>query len=95
MNRYHQLQARFPADGIAPGMNLSFRGGQYTLGQPIPKTLQPTNLPMGVIMNGYTEQFLLMRKNQPVGAAWFYFYGSFEGKSWAVLDEIELEPACA
>lgn len=98
MNRYHNLQIRYSADSVASGRELSFRGSRYTLGQTIPKTLQPSALPMGVVMNGYTEQFQLMQGDQKVGAAWFYFYGAFEGNRWAVLDEVELEPtssACA
>lgn len=89
---------RFPADVVTPGMGLSFQGGHYTLGQPVPQTLQHASLPIGVLMSGYTEQFLLRRDNRPVGAAWFYFYGSIEGNRWAVLDEVELEsamPVCA
>lgn len=95
MNRYHNLQMRYSADSVEPGMTIFFQGSQYTLGQPIPKTLQPSALPMGVVMSGYTEQFLLVRGDLPVGAAWFYFYGSFEGKRWAVLDEVELETAAS
>lgn len=91
MKQYHNLQQRLPADSISTGAQISFQGDQYTLGQTIPKTLQPSNLPMGVIMNGYTEQFLLLKSDQPVGAAWFYFYGSCEGNRWAVLDAVEVE----
>lgn len=90
MNRYHNLQIRFPADSVAPGMELSFGGGRYTLGAPMPKTLQPSMLPISVITNGSTEQFQLVRENQIAGAAWFYFYGAIEGSRWAVLDEAEL-----
>lgn len=90
MNRYHNLQIRFPAGSVAPGMELSFCGGQYTLGAPMPKTLQPSALPISVITNGSTEQFQLMRENQIAGAAWFYLYGAIEGSRWAVLDEVEL-----
>ncbi len=90
MNQYHNLQMRFPAGEVATGKRLFFRGEGYTLGHAVPKTLQPAGLPIGVVMNGYTEQFLLINNNQPVGAAWFYFYGSMESKMWAVLDEVEL-----
>lgn len=90
MNQYHNLQMRFPASEVATGKSLFFRGERYMIGQPTPKTLQPSGLPMGVMMGGYTEQFSLMEGNQSVGAAWFYFYPSFEGKMWAVLDEVEL-----
>lgn len=91
MNQYHNLQIRYSADSVEPGVSIFFRGSQYTLGHSIPKTLQPSALPIGVIMNGYTEQFQLTQGNLPVGAAWFYFYGSVEGSSWAILDEVELE----
>lgn len=90
MNRYHNLQIRFPADSVAPGMELSFGASRYTLGAPMPKTLQPSAVPMGVITNGATEQFQLVRENQIAGAAWFYFYGAIEGSRWAVLNEAEL-----
>lgn len=90
MTYYHNLQMRFPANNVVPGMRLSVRGTTYTLGQPTPKTLQPSALPIGVVMNGYTEQFSLLHHNQIVGAAWFYFYGAFGGEMRAVLDEVEL-----
>ena len=90
MNRYHNLQMKMPAENVAPGMELFFKKDRYTLGQPVPKTLQPAELPIGVITGGYTEQFALLRDNEPVGAAWFYFYHAFESKDWAVLDEVEL-----
>lgn len=98
MKQYHDLQMRFPAADVVPGMSVSFRGNQYTLGQTVPATLEPDALPIGVIMGGYTDQFLLFKGDQPVGAAWCYFYRAVENKFWGVLDKIELEPelpACA
>lgn len=90
MNQYHNLQIRFPADSITTGTEINFKGSVYKLGAPMPKTLQPDRLPMGVTMSGYTEQFQLLQNGQHIGAAWFYFYGAFEGKRWAVLDELAL-----
>lgn len=95
MKQYHHLQMRFPGEDVVPGMSLSFQDRQYTLGEPIPQTLQRDNLPMGVWMTGYTRQHLLTKDGQPAGAAWFYFYSAFEGKFWAVLDAIEVEPSLA
>lgn len=93
MNQYHNLQMRFSADSIAPGADIFFQGKKYLLGQSVPKSLQPRNLPIGVVMNGYTEQFQLLQNGQPIGAAWFYFYGSMEDTRWAVLDAVELSTA--
>lgn len=91
MNQFHNIQIRFPADSITTGAEISFKGSAYKLGEPMPKTLQPSHLPMGVTMNGYTEQFQLLQNGQRIGAAWFYFYGAFEGNRWAVLDVVALD----
>ena len=84
------MQLRFPENAVNTDSEISIRGRQYTIGRSIPQTLGHSALPMGVIMNGYTRQYELLHDGQAVGAAWFYFYTAFEGKSWAVLDEAEL-----
>lgn len=98
MKQYHHLQMRFHGEDVVPGMNLSFQGCQYTLGELTPQTLQRDDLPIGVWLTGYTRQHLLTKDGRPAGAAWFYFYRAFENKFWAVLDEIEVAsglPVCA
>lgn len=92
MKQYHQLQMRFPAEQAQPGMKFAFRGREYTLGGDVPQTLGHA-VPIGVVVNGYTRQFSLVEDGGAVGQAWFYFYTSFEKKSWAVLDELELSEA--
>lgn len=91
--KYQGVQMRFPAETAVSGMEFSFRDRQFRLGEPMPQTLGRDNLPIAVIMNGYTMQFELLENGQKAGAGWFYFYGSFEGKKWAVLDEVELMDA--
>ena len=95
MERYHTLQIRFSAEKVHPGMEFSYRGNTFILGDATAETLAPPALPIGVIMNGFTRQFVLTQEGQPAGAAWFYFYRAFEGKNWAVLDEMELYNARA
>lgn len=92
MKQYHHLQMRFLDEDVVPGMSFSFQGCQYTLGDSIPQTLQRDNLPIGVLLTGCTRQYLLTKDGQPAGAAWFYFYRAAEGKFWAILDAIEVEP---
>ena len=87
---YHSVQMRFPEEAVVPGMEFSFRGRRFQLGDPMPQTLGNRALPIGVVVNGYTGQFELLENDQKVGAGWFYFYGSLEGKKWAILDEVEL-----
>ncbi len=88
--RHHHIQMRFPASDMQQGMKFQYQGVEYTLGSPVPETLQPEGLPIGVLMNGYTKQFFITADGVPAGEAWFYYYGSFEGKQWAVLDELML-----
>ena len=87
---YHYLQMRFPAKIVLSGMELSFRNKKFTLGASMPQTLAHSNLPIGVVVNGYTRQFELLQDGKRVGAAWFYFYCSFQGMHWGILDEIAL-----
>lgn len=89
MKQYHQLQMRFPAKQVQPGMKFAFKGREYTLGGDVPQTLGHA-VPVGVIVNGYTRQFSLVEDGAVVGQAWFYFYTSLEKKSWAILDELGL-----
>lgn len=90
MSFYHEVQERYTAEQIAPGKTFSYRGVEYTIGSFVPQTLHPGKVPIGVHMNGYTAQYEIMRKGIYLGQAWFYYYGSFEGQQWAVLDELML-----
>lgn len=92
---YHSVQMRFPAETAVPGLKFSFHGRRLQLGNAMPETIGRDQVPIGVVMNGYTIQFELLENGYPVGAGWFYFYGAFEGKMWAVLDEVELTGAAA
>lgn len=93
MEHIHHLQARFPAEDIATGKDIFFRDQTYTLGRTVPESLHPGKVPFGVMMTGHTAQYELLRGGQVAGAAWFYFYSSFERESWAVLDEIAFKCA--
>lgn len=86
---YHNTQIRMPYEDVKQGMKLQFQGEEYILGETVPETLAHDKLPIGVIMTGYTDQYLLLKNAQPVGAAWFYFYRAMEGTNWAVMDEVE------
>ena len=88
--KFSSLQMRFPAEKIAPGHEISFQETTYILGATMPQTLEHSALCIGTVVNGYTAQFELLHNSKHAGAAWFYFYGSFEGSFWAVLDELEL-----
>lgn len=87
---YHNVQMRFPADQIAPGKTFTYQGVEYTVSREVPQSLHPGKVPMGVIMNGYTAQYEITCKGLDLGEAWFYYYGSFEGQQWAVLDKLVL-----
>lgn len=91
--RFHHLQIRFPGEQVTSGMQLVFGKKQFLLGNIMPQTLAPNGVPIGVVMNGYTRQFELLQDGKPVGAAWFYFYHSFEGRQWGILDELLNETA--
>lgn len=93
--KYHSIQMRFLESEIIPGAEIVFQGKTYTLGQTTQQTLGRNDLPIGVVMNGYTSQFELLREGCKVGTAWFYFYGAFEGKQWAILNELELYDSAA
>ena len=84
--KYHNLQIRFSSEKVKPGMELSFANQRLTLGEPMPQTLANGMIPI----DGYARQFVLLSNDGRVGAAWFYFYSSVEGRSWGVLDELEL-----
>lgn len=90
MSLYHNIQKRYPSEQIESGRTFFFQDVEYTIGNPVPQTLHPGKLPMGVVMNGYTAQYDITRDGICLGQAWFYFYGSFEGDQWAVLDELML-----
>lgn len=90
MSLYHNIQERYSAEQIESGKTFVFQNVEYTIGNPVPQTLHPGKLPVGVIMNGYTAQYDIMRNGICIGQACFYFYGSFEGDQWAVLDELML-----
>lgn len=85
---YHNIQERYPAEQIVPGRTFVYRDVEYTIGKPMPQTLHPGQLPMSVLMNGHTAQYDITRDGVSLGQAWFYYYGSFEGEQWAVLDEL-------
>lgn len=90
---YHHLQIRFPGSQVKPGMEFTFRKTQLVLGDAIPQTLAPLGVPIAVAVNGYTRQFKLFQDGKRVGAAWFYFYRSFEGREWGILDELLYQEA--
>ena len=90
---YHQLQIRFPGSQVKPGMEFTFRKTQLVLGDAMPQTLAPLGVPIDVSVNGYTRQFKLFQDGKRVGAAWFYFYRSFEGRDWGILDELAVKVA--
>lgn len=86
---YHQVQMRFSAEDVVPGMEIFFRGKSLMLGTLMPQTLAHDNVPVG----GYSMQFELLHNGRRAGAAWFYYYRSFEDVQWAVLDEMTLAEA--
>ncbi len=91
--RYSKLQIRFPAQHIASGKTILFRGKDYTLGESMAQTLGGA-VPIGVLSNGHTEQFSILQEEKTVGAAWFYSYQAMEGRCWTILDDVELYPGC-
>lgn len=90
---YHTLQIRFPGGQVQSGMEFTFRKNRFTLGRTMPQTLAPAGVPIGVALDGYTRQFELLQDGKPAGAAWFYFYRSFEGRDWGILDELSVKVA--
>ena len=56
--------------------------------------LIPENLPMGVIMSGFTRQYSVIRDDNVIGEAYIYYYEKLErfgsGNRNAVLDAIEI-----
>lgn len=83
---YHQVQLRFPAEAVAPGMEFFYEGKRLMVGTIMPQTLAHGNIPP----DGYSMQFELLHDGRRAGAAWFYFYRSMEGVQWGVLDEMTL-----
>lgn len=86
---YRNLQMRYSGEHVCTGLEVPFRGKCYTLGTTEQQTLG-SKVPIGVLINGYTKQFELLADGECIGSAWFYFYCSFEGRLWGILDELEL-----
>ncbi len=53
--------------------------------------LIPKSLPMGVFMSGFTQQYKATRNTDNKECeVYVYFYQSFEGDAYAVIDAIEI-----